>query len=161
MLMPITHKKGKTRMNSIEEFIKDTINKAVEDAKASIISHIIKRFDVLEKKVLHLECCPKPDRNLTDEQIVSAIDNELSRPARNDTLATDRITRLANRIEFYGLTDAEFAAKNRYWKARVAYLRHGDFPNPGIDRNSPAFTKMLKECVEMIRPTAIPDVKKK
>lgn len=139
-------------MNSIEEYIENTVNNAVERATASIKYCIISRFDNLEYNVLHLDCCPKPDRNLTDAQIVSAIDHELSRPARNDTLATDRITRLANRIEYYGRTDASFAAKNRYWQARVAYLRHGDFPNRGIDRNSQDFTEVLKECVDMIRP---------
>lgn len=142
-------------MNSIEEYIENTVNKAVEMAVASIKDCIIRRFDNLEHKVLHLDCCPKPDRNLTDEQIVSAIDDELNRPARNDTHATDRIARLANRIEFYGRTDASFAAKNRYWQARVAYLRHGDFPNRGIDRNSQDFTEVLKECVDMIRTPKI------
>ena len=129
----------------------------------SILDYIDHRFDALESKIFQARITTMPNSNYSDEKIVADIDYELSKEARNDTLATDRIARLANRIEFYGRTDAEFAAKNRYWQARVAYLRHGDFPNPGIDRNSPAFTKILKECVEMIRPfipSAIPDVQK-
>ena len=126
----------------------------------SILDYIDHRFDALESKIFHARITTMPDSDYSDEKIVAGIDFELSKEARNDTLATDRITRLANRIEFYGRTDAEFAAKNRYWEARVAYLRHGDFPNPGINRNSPAFTEILKECVEMIRPTAIPGVQK-
>ena len=132
----------------------------VEGAVVAFLDYIDHRFDALESKIFRARLDTMPDSNYSDEKIVADIDYELSKEARNDTLATDRIARLANRIEFYGRTDAEFAAKNRYWEARVAYLRHGDFPNPGINRNSPEFTEILKECVEMIRPTAIPDVHK-
>ena len=129
-------------------------------AVRAVLDYIDHRFDALESNIFTARIATMPDSNYSDEMIVAAIDFELSKEARNDTLATDRIARLANRIEFYGRTDAEFAAKNRYWEARVAYLRHGDFPNPGIDRNSPIFTKILKECVEMIRPATITGVKK-
>lgn len=130
----------------------------VDGAVKAVLDYIDHRFDALESNIFQARITTMPNINYSDEKIVADIDSELSKEARNDTLATDRIARLANRIEFYGRTDAEFAAKNRYWQARVAYLRHGDFPNPGIDRNSPAFTKILKECVEMIRPMAIPGV---
>ena len=132
----------------------------VDGAVRAVLDYIDHRFDALESKIFQARITTMPNSDYSDEKIVADIDYELSKEARNDTLATDRITRLANRIEFYGRTDAEFAVKNRYWKARVAYLRHGDFPNQGIDRNSPAFTKILKACVEMIRPMALPGVQK-
>lgn len=140
---------------------KTDVCKAMEGklAAKAFLAYIDHRFDALGSNIFRAQITTMPDNNYSDEKIVADIDYELSKEARNDTLATDRIARLANRIEFYGRTDAEFAVKNRYWEARVAYLRHGDFPNPGIDRNSPAFTKILQECVEMIRSTAISDVK--
>ena len=129
-----------------------------------ILAQVNSRFDALEQKLEKCACakdapansnCERitmPYSRLSDEQIVAAIDNEFRMNARNDTLATDRIERLASRIEFYGRTDKVFAEKHRYWQARVAYLRHGDFPNPGIDRNGETFTAILKECADMIRP---------
>lgn len=145
------------------------IDKNVRAERASelvgdILAQVNSRFDALEQKLERVACVKDapadisgehitmPYSRLTDEQIVAAIDHELDMNARNDTLATDRIERLASRIEFYGRTDEVFAEKHRYWKARVAYLRHGDFPNPGIDRNGATFTAILKECADMIRP---------
>lgn len=97
----------------------------------------------------------KPDPEYSDGGIIKALESEFNRPsgetALNDTLATDRIRRLADRIEYYARTNKAFAEKNTYWQARIAYLRHGDFPNPGIDRNALMFKKILLECMEMLK----------
>lgn len=99
---------------------------------------------------------PIPSAEYSDDNIIKDLESELfNRPSGetslNDTLATDRIKRLADRIEYYARTDKAFAEKNTYWQARIAYLRHGDFPNPGIDRNTLMFKDILIECMEMLK----------
>ena len=119
-----TTEKGKTMDKTlVTEAIGKLFNQKTDYAKAlevegaveAFLYYIDHRFDALERNIFRAQIATMPDSNYSDEKIVADIDYELSKEARNDTLATDRIRRLANRIEFYGRTDAEFAAKNRYW----------------------------------------------
>lgn len=93
----------------------------------------------------------KPDRNYTNEQIIKSVKGELGSNHRNDTAATDWFARLANRIEYYGLTDNNFADAHPYWKSYVAYIRSGDFPIPGIDRNTHEFAVILDRAIEVLQ----------
>lgn len=93
----------------------------------------------------------KPDSIYSNEQIIKSVKGELGSEHRNDTAATDYFARLANRIEYYGLTDNAFADAHPYWKSYVAYIRHGDFPNPGIDRNTYEFATMLNRAIETLQ----------
>lgn len=93
----------------------------------------------------------KPDRIYTNEQIIKSVKGELGSEHRNDTAATDYFARLANRIEYYGLTDNSFANAHPYWRSYVAYIRHGDFPNPGIDRNTHEFAVILNRAIEELQ----------
>lgn len=92
-----------------------------------------------------------PDRIYTNEQIIRAVNAELGSENRNDTAATAWFARLANRIEYYGLTDNDFADAHSYWKSYVAYIRYGDFPNLGIDRNTYEFATMLNRAIEVLQ----------
>lgn len=93
----------------------------------------------------------KPDRIYTNEQIIKSVKGELGNEHRNDTAAKDYFARLANRIEYYGLTDNDFTDAHPYWRSCVAYIRHGDFPNPEIDRNTHEFAIMLKRAIEILQ----------
>ena len=93
----------------------------------------------------------KPDRLYTNEQIIKSVKMELGGEHRNDTAATDYFARLANRIEYYGLTDKDFADTHPYWKSCVAYIRYGDFPNPGVDRNTIEFGVILNRAIEILQ----------
>ena len=93
----------------------------------------------------------KPDDIYTNEQIIKSVKGELGSNHRNDTAAKDYFARLANRIEYYGLTDNDFANANPYWRSYVAYIRHGDFPNPGIDRNTYEFATILNRAIEELQ----------
>jgi len=93
----------------------------------------------------------KPDRIYTNEQIIKSVKGELGSEHRNDTAAKDYFARLANRIEYYGLTDKNFADNHPYWRSYVAYIRQGDFPNPGINRNTYEFASMLNRAIEILQ----------
>jgi len=93
----------------------------------------------------------KPDRIYTNEQIIKSVKGELGSEHRNDTAAKDYFARLANRIEYYGLTDKDFADAHPYWRSYVAYIRHGDFPNPGIDRNTHEFATRLNSAIAILQ----------
>ena len=93
----------------------------------------------------------KPDDIYTNEQIIKSVKGELGGEHRNDTAATDYFARLANRIEYYGLIDNDFADAHPYWKSYVAYIRHGDFPNLGIDRNTHEFAVILNRAIEVLQ----------
>ena len=99
-------------------------------------------------KTIHIN---KPDDIYTNEQIIKSVKGELGSEHRNDTAATDYFARLANRIEYYGLTNKDFAETHPYWKSYVAYIRHGDFPNPGIDRNTYEFATILNRAIEELQ----------
>lgn len=87
----------------------------------------------------------------TNEQIIKSVKGELGSKHRNDTAATDYFAVLANRIEYYGLTDKDFADTHPYWRSYVAYIRHGDFPNPGINRNTHEFANMLNSAIGVLQ----------
>lgn len=93
----------------------------------------------------------KPDSIYSNEQIIKSVKGELGCNHRNDTAAKDYFARLANRIEYYGLTDKNFAETQPYWRSYVAYIRHGDFPNPGIDRNTYEFATILNRAIEALQ----------
>ena len=93
----------------------------------------------------------KPDDIYTNEQIIKSVNCELGSKHRNDTAATDHFARLANRIEYYGLTDKDFADNHPNWRSYVAYIRHGDFPNPGIDRNTYEFAVIVNRAIEALQ----------
>lgn len=99
-------------------------------------------------KTIHID---KPDDIYTNEQIIKSVKGELEGKNRNDTAAKDYFARLANRIEYYGLTDKDFADAHPYWKSYVAYIRHGDYPNPGIDRNTHEFAYTLNRAIETLQ----------
>jgi len=99
-------------------------------------------------KTIHIN---KPDDIYTNEQIIKSVKGELGSEHRNDTAAKDYFARLANRIEYYGLTDKDFAETHPYWRSYVAYIRHGDYPNPGIDRNTYEFATMLNRAIEVLQ----------
>ena len=93
----------------------------------------------------------KPDRNYTNEQIIKSVKGDLGSEHRNDTAAQDYFARLANRIEYYGLTDKDFADAHPYWKSYVSYIRSGDFPIPGINRNTHEFAVILDRAIEVLQ----------
>ncbi len=93
----------------------------------------------------------KPDDIYTNEQIIKSVKMELGGWNRNDTAAKDYFARLANRIEYYGLTNKDFADAHPYWRSYVAYIRHGDFPNPGFDRNTHEFAVILNRAIEELQ----------
>ena len=93
----------------------------------------------------------KPDSIYSNEQIIKCVKGELEGKNRNDTAAKDYFARLANRIEYYGLTDKDFADNHPYWRSYVAYIRHGDYPNPGIDRNTHEFAAILNEAIKVLQ----------
>lgn len=93
----------------------------------------------------------KRDRIYTNEQIIKSVKGEIEGKNRNDTAAKDYFARLANRIEYYGLTDKDFADAHPHWQSYVAYIRHGDFPNPGIDRNTHEFADTLSKAIEALQ----------
>lgn len=109
-------------------------------------------FEKVTKKTLTKTIqIDKPDAMYTNEQIIKSVKGELGSEHRNDTAAKDYFARLANRIEYYGLTDNDFANAHPYWKSYVAYIRHGDFPNPGIDRNIHEFAVILNRAIEELQ----------
>ena len=98
-----------------------------------------------------LKLCDMPDDEYSTDKIIEDAKKELEMKAFNDTLAADRINRLANRVEYYALNFDVFAEKYRFWQARVAYLRNGNYPNPGRSGSDEYLFKTIEWACEALK----------
>ena len=121
---------------------------AMEESEAVKIAKSNETQPTILTKTIQID---KPDAMYTNEQIIKSVKLELGGWHRNDTAAKDYFARLANRIEYYGLTDKNFADTHPYWRSYVAYIRCGDFPNPGVDRNTIEFGVILNRAIEELQ----------
>lgn len=121
---------------------------AVEESEAVKIAKSNETQSGILTRTIQID---KPDSIYSNEQIIKCVKGELEGKNRNDTAAKDYFARLANRIEYYGLTDKDFANTHPYWRSYVAYIRHGDYPNPGIDRNTHEFAYTLNRAIETLQ----------
>lgn len=121
---------------------------AIEESEAVKIAKANETQSSILTKTIQID---KPDRIYTNEQIINSVKGELGSEHRNDTAAKDYFARLANRIEYYGLTNKDFADAHPHWKSYVAYIRFGDFPNPGFNRNTYEFAAILNKAIEVLQ----------
>ena len=98
-----------------------------------------------------LKLSDMPNDEYSTDIIIDNAKRELEIKAFNDTLAADRINRLANRVEYYALNFDVFAEKYRFWQARVAYLRNGNYPNPGRSGSDEYLVKTIEWACESLK----------